>query len=98
MAHAGSFKSHNIAFLNDPKCDLILQILIELNVLQHLARLPVHEGSFKNLKNGFLNDPKSQKIIYDVIIVIFQLCQDFDGNLAQQLLLLIVYNENSAFP
>ena len=41
--------------------DLILQILIELNVLQHSARLPGHKGSFKNLKNGFLKDPKCQK-------------------------------------
>ena len=41
--------------------DLILQILIELNVLQHSARLPVHKWSFKNLKNGFLNDLNSQK-------------------------------------
>ena len=41
--------------------DLILQILIELNVLQHSAWLPGHKGSFKNLKNGFLNDPNSQK-------------------------------------
>ena len=41
--------------------DLILQILIELNVLQHSARLPGHKGSFKNLKNGFLNYTNSQK-------------------------------------
>ena len=41
--------------------DLILQIVIEVNVLKHSARLTDHEGSFKYHKNAFLNDPNSQK-------------------------------------
>ena len=40
--------------------DLILHIVAELNVFQHLATLPGHDGSFKNPQNTFLNDPKSQ--------------------------------------
>ena len=41
--------------------DLILHIVIELNVFQHLATSPGREGPFKNRKNPFLNDPKCQK-------------------------------------
>ena len=41
--------------------DLILQIVIEVNVLKHWARLTDHEGLFKYHKNAFLNDPNSQK-------------------------------------
>ena len=41
--------------------DLILHIVIELNVFQHLATLPGHEGSFKDHKDAFMNDPKGQK-------------------------------------
>ena len=41
--------------------DLILDIRIELNVFQLLARLPGHKGSFKNRKIAVLNDSKWQK-------------------------------------
>ena len=41
--------------------NLISHIVIVLNVLQHVARLPGHAGSFKSHKNAFLNDPKSKK-------------------------------------
>ena len=71
--HDESFQTFKKAFLNDPKCqeevfwtwvcwiDLILHIMIELNVVQHLATLPDHDRSFEALKNAFLNDPKRQK-------------------------------------
>ena len=41
--------------------ELILHIMIELNVFQHLAKSPGREGPFKNHKNPFLNDPKGKK-------------------------------------
>ena len=41
--------------------DLISQIVVVLDILQHLSTLPCHEGSFKDHKNAFMNDPKSQK-------------------------------------
>ena len=41
--------------------DLILQIVIEVNVFKHSARLTDHERSFKYHKNVFWNDPNSQK-------------------------------------
>ena len=78
--HEGSFKHLKNAFLNDPrgqKCDfwpfsglwscwidLIFQILILVNVFQHLATSPGHEGSFKNHKNALLNDPKCQSCYF----------------------------------
>ena len=36
--------------------NLILQIVIELNVLQHFPRLSGHKGSFKNKPNAVLMD------------------------------------------
>ena len=71
--HEGSLKSHEKAFLNDPKCqnevfwawgcsiDLLLHIMIELNVFQLLVGLPGHEGSFKSQKNAFLNYSMTQR-------------------------------------
>ena len=75
--HEGSFKNYKNAVLNDPKCqkksflaifrslvcwiDLILHIVIELNVFQHLATSPGRERPFKNHTNPFLNDPKCKK-------------------------------------
>ena len=41
--------------------DLILHMMIELHVFQHLAPLPGHGGSFKCVKKAFLNDPKCQE-------------------------------------
>ena len=71
--HEGSLKSHEKAFLNDPMCqkevfgtyvswiNLILQIVVEPNIFQHLETLPGYEGSFKRHKKAFLNDPNCQK-------------------------------------
>ena len=44
--------------------DWILHILIELDVLEHLATLPGHEGSCKGHEKAFLNDPKCQKEVF----------------------------------
>ena len=40
---------------------MILHILLEVNVFQHLATLPGHDESFQTRKKAFLNDPKCQK-------------------------------------
>ena len=74
--HDSSFKRHQIAFLNDPKCekevfltqvcwiDLILHNVIVLNVFKHSATSPDHEGSSKDRKYPFLNDPKGQNEVF----------------------------------
>ena len=73
IAHEGSFKSVKNAFLNDPKCQKGLFLVLgpldrldisydmKLNEFQHYGTLIAHEGSFKSVRNAFLNDPKCQK-------------------------------------
>ena len=36
--------------------DFIMQMMIEMNIFEHLATPPGHGGSFKNHKNAFLSD------------------------------------------
>ena len=65
MRHAGSFKNHKIALLNDPKCQkrgfLDLGFMDRLDIAYDDRTLPGHEGSFKSLQEAFLNDPNCRK-------------------------------------
>ena len=73
IAHKGLFKRVKMAFLNDPKCQKGLFLVLgpldrldisydmKLNEFQHYGTLIAHEGSFKSVRNAFLNDPKCQK-------------------------------------
>ena len=54
-----AFKLTLVCWIN-----LILYMMIELSIFQHLAPLPGHEESFISFKRAFLNDPKCQKCFF----------------------------------